>query len=345
MEKKRKKIKVLGVCGGNGVILHPLKRHVIGNIEDRKVFMSPKNQQWYDNFKVPFTNDLRVAEFLFQDVDVIIGAPNCGASSILGFTGNKKRKNPIDDESVQLFFESVLKYQPKIWVMENLPAMLNNISRASFKDLFPDYRFIFHVMNMGDIGNSQVTRKRLLIVAMKRELPAEVFMEFSELTRTTKPASITEILKGLEEDNESIGNVRENPEKSIKMGNKSFTFEEIQTGWLKTYKKSKYWPLSNNKKDKTFIPGVYRLFPDDYPQTVRQDPRQFRPDGLPMSPRELARIQGVPDKFKLHIPKDGTEGKEQSYYINKARITVAKGAPYEVGEWVARKLKAIKKHL
>lgn len=342
--KKKKKLKILGVSGGNGVILYPIRRHVIGNIEERGVFKTDKNLQWYMNFKVPFVDDLMVAKFLFNKPDIIIGAPDCGHSSILGFTGNKKRKSPQDNASIRMFFQSIIDYKPKIWIMENLPALLNSISQNDMKESFPDYRFIFHVMSMAELGNSQKTRKRLIVVALHRDLPAELFMAFSEVERQNEIKTVAELIGDLKEDNPDIGNVRERSTKKIKMGNKSFSFKEIEKGWNDKHKGKRYWPLKEDDPESAFIPGVYRLLDDKHPQTIRQDPRQFREDGKPLSPRELARIQGIPDSFKLYIPQDDAK-KKVGYYINKARITVAKGAPYELGVWLKSKLLLCQKYL
>lgn len=347
IRKKPRKLKILGVCGGNGVILHPFRRHVIGNIESRGVFKTENNMQWYLNFKVPTVDDVQVAKHLFKNPDIIIGAPDCGHSSILGFTGNKKRKNPIENASIKQFFQAILDYKPKIWIMENLPALLNSISMTDLKNNFPNYRFIFHTLSMAELGNSQKTRKRLIIVALDRSLPAELFMAFSDIERQNEPQVVKKVLAGLEEDNHELGNIRESRDKKIKMGNKSMTFGEIEDGWNTRHKDSRYWPLDESKKDSAFIPGVYRLSPNKFPQTCRQDPRQFRPDGKPLSPRELARIQGIPDKFKLYIPpaEEIEDSRDLEYYINKARITVAKGAPYELGMWLKSKIELCKKYM
>lgn len=339
------RLSILGVCGGNGVLLHPLKRYLVGNIEHRKVFFTTDKAQWYRNFSVPLVEDVKLAEYMFRDVDIIVGAPDCGHSSILRFTGSKKSKNPTENKSIRTFFESILTYKPKLWVMENLPALLNSITQSSFKEQFPDYRFIFHIVSMAEFGNSQKTRKRLVIIAIDRNLPADVFMEFSEITKQNKIMTVSELIGDLDKDNPINMNIREPGDKSVKMGNKSFTFLEIEEGWNnKKLKKKRYWPLDLKKKDSAYIPGVYRLLSNGYPQTVRQDPRQFRPDGKPLSPRELARIQGIPDGFILHRPEE-KEFFDALYYINKARITVAKGAPYELGMWIAEKIKKTRKFL
>ena len=343
--KTKKKLKILGVCGGNGVILHPIKRYVVGNIEERGVFKTPKNLQWYFNFQVPFVDDLMVAKFLFKNPDIIIGAPDCGHSSILGFTGSKKRKSAIENNSVRMFFQSIIDYKPKIWIMENLPALLNSITQNELKEKFPDYRFVFHIISMAELGNSQKTRKRLVIVALDRNLPAELFMAFSDIQPQKNIKNVEDLIGDLVKDNPENGNIRERPSKKIKMGKKSFSFREIRIGWKKRYPDKRYWPLKEEDPESAYIPGVYRLFNNKPPQTVRQDPRQFREDGKPLSPRELARIQGIPDEFQLYIPPDGANGKSVNYYVNKARITVAKGAPYELGLWLKSRIKLCKKYL
>lgn len=58
--------------------------------------------------------------------------------------------------------------------------------------------------------------------------------------------------------------------------------------------------------------------------TARKADRQFKWNGLPMSPRELARIMGIPDKFKIHIEED-----RKNYWINKGRLIVTQTFPYE----------------
>lgn len=331
-KKKKQKLKILGVCGGNGVILYPFRNSLIGNIEFRSIFKTKSNLQWYLNFKVPFVSDLMVAKFLFPKVDVIIGAPDCGHSSILTMSSTGKMKNPMDNESVKTFFGSILEYKPKLWLMENLPAMLNTVTMTDFKENFPEYRFIFHTLSVAEFGNSQKTRKRLVVIGIHRDLPSDVFMHMNDIYKVNELKKVDELIGDLQEDNIKIANIREDETKETKMGKKSFSFKAIAAKWNGDYKKDKYWKV-DDIKNMPYIPGVYRLFKNDYPQTCRKDPRQFRPDGKPLSPRELARIQGVPDSFKLFINEEKLE-----HSINKARATVTKGAPYEIGLWFKKQV-------
>ena len=46
---------VLGVCAGQGALLFPFRKHLIGNIEVRGVFHTPGEEQWKANFgDIPF---------------------------------------------------------------------------------------------------------------------------------------------------------------------------------------------------------------------------------------------------------------------------------------------------
>lgn len=338
-KKKSKKLKVLGVCGGNGVILYPFRRNLIGNIEFRSAFKSKSNLQWYQNFKVPYVSDLTVGQYLFKEVDVIIGAPDCGHSSILTYTGGRgKLKDPNENESVRTFFSSIKQYQPKLWLMENLPGMMNTITMSDFKDNFPNYRFVFHNLSVSEFGNSQKTRKRLVVIGIQKDLPADVFMYMNDIYRVNEIKTVGELLEGLEEDDLEFGNVREDEEKEVKMGKTHYSFKAIAKEWNTKLKKEKYWPTGIVKMP--YIPGVYRVKKNDFPQTCRKDPRQFRPDGKPLSPRELARFQGIPDKFKFFMNPEKVE-----HSINKARATVTKGAPYEIGLWFKNQLELCKPFL
>jgi site-specific DNA-cytosine methylase len=350
MEKKKKKIKkknklkILGVCGGNGVFLHPLKKYLVSNIEPRPIFHTKSQLQWYLNFKVPLFTDMIAASYVYPKIDIIIGAPDCGHSSILNLSKGSKAKNPLENASVKLFFESVKFYKPKLFVMENLPALLNKITMADFKSNFPNYMFVFHTLSVAEFGNSQKTRKRLIVIGFRKDLKraGDVFMHMNDIYPVAELKKVGELLEGIGEDDIKFGNVREDEGKLVKMGAADKeTLKSIAKVWRTDLKGETYWPMTNEKYPNIpYIPGVYRLHKKEYPQTVKKDTRQFRPDGKPLSPRELARIQGIPDSFKLYIDPD-----KKDYSINKARATVAKGVPYEVGLWLSKQLEKCLEYL
>lgn len=338
----QKELKVLGVCGGNGVILHPFLKgpfEIIGNIEPRPLFWSLKNEQWKANFKdIPMQKSL----LKVSGVDVLVGHPDCGDSSILRYSRSKKLGNPKENNSLILFFNAIKLYQPKFFLFENLEAFLKSTSKKALKNIWKEYKLIFHVGSVTAFGNSQKDRKRLVIVGIRRDLGKGYMKYFLNLPVPFKIQTTGELLRRLPkgpEENLSLGHVREPLSNdymiTIYAGKKYSTIE------LK-----KYWDYNPGDKrwktpEKRFktAPGVYRNLADAIPATVRKGNREFNPQGLMMSPRERARIQGIPDQFKIHIDPNNTQ-----YWINKGRTTVTKCPPYEIGQWFFNCLSKIIKH-
>ena len=56
-------MKILAVNGGNGVIVYPMRKYLIGNVEIRSNFKTPLDRQWKANFgEIPlFTKAGRAA--------------------------------------------------------------------------------------------------------------------------------------------------------------------------------------------------------------------------------------------------------------------------------------------
>lgn len=313
-------MRVLGVCGGNGVILHPLKEFLIANIEPRAIFATPNNVQWRLNFgEIPLYKNLKD----FIKVDVIVGAPDCGHSSILSYSRAKKFSNARENVSLNMFFDSIWKYSPNFFLMENLPALLEQIPLEELQKNFPDYNIIPHISSVADFGNSQKTRIRLLLIGYKRKFGRLTF----PIKKQNIPKHAGKLIKGLLKEDVKLCNVREDINSVITMyAGFKLSLKEAKNRWRLELSNSKRWLVSNKKF--TTAPGVYKNLKHDYPATARKMNRQFNHWGLTMTPRELARIQGVPDTFKLYY--DDTR---RQYCINKARATVTKTPPYEIGLW------------
>jgi site-specific DNA-cytosine methylase len=318
--------KVLGVCGGNGVLLYPFKDNLIGNIEPRSIFKTPDYIQWKLNFpNIDFAWKLSQFSELYKKPDIIIGAPDCGHSSILAYSRAKKMSNPKKNESLNIFFESIKKYKPKIWLMENLPPLLDTITEEDFKTNFPDYKFIFMICPVSEFGNSQIHRKRLLVIGIKKDsgIPKKYF-QFPFKIHELKTCG--ELLKGLHyHEDEGICHVRENLSDIITLyAGFKINLSDCREEWLR--RGTKRWKVEGRNFENA--PGVYLNPKDDFPATARKQNRQFNHKGYMMSPRELGRIQGVPDEFKLWY-----DGNKKRYCINKARVSVTKCPPFEIGTW------------
>ena len=333
------KVDILAVCGGNGSWLYPMRKHLIGNIEIRSVFHTPDNIQWKDNFgEIPYW---RNSGGLMTFPDVIVGAPDCESSSMMALTRAKEFSNPLDNDSFAMFFDQIKTYEPSIFFMENLPKAKYSVKEIKW--LSDEYHLHYLTGSVSKFGNSQVGRIRLIVMGIRKDFPVNHKLIWKHITKfkIKKPKTTGILLKGLNTYNHSYkaGHITEdlNSEVTMYAGFK-----------MKLSQVRKYWTI--RKKEKRFIakdrkyssaPGVYRNLRWEYPQVARKSNRQFNPDGIQMSPRELARIQGIPDEFIIHMESDeGVRG----YWINKGRTTVAKCPPYEVGIWISNALKWIYSH-
>lgn len=327
-------MKILGVSGGAGVLLHPFKKYLIGNYEIRKDFITPNEIQWKLNFDdIPLWRTTELDPNLKPDI--IMGQPNCGQFSILSHSRKSKKGINKDEPSLELFFNSIEIYKPKLFLLENLPALTKSISKIQLKRRLPEYKFILHNGSVSFWGNSQVSRKRLIMIGIRKDTEYSlkgfpVFM-VNKLKNTSQLLSDILLLNDTQDDH--FCNINENDDdKSIAIfGGKQMTIKDIRYEWCNRLKGQSRWftEEKDNVKFKT-APGVYRNLGDKYPATARKSNRQYDWYGNMMTPRQLARIQGIPDTFKIWMD---FKGDKRLTSINKGRITVTKCPPYEIGLW------------
>ena len=335
-------MKILGINAGNGVLIYPMRKYLIGNVEIRPVFKLPNDEQWKLNFgNIPLITD-PVQMTRFTNVDVICGAPNCGHSSMLAYSRAKKLSDPMKDESFELYMISLKLLMPKVFMMENLPKTLDIISENVWISSFPDYELIFHILPVTEWGNSQKTRKRLLIIGLKKDhFKADIFQardHFLNIYKVKEIKTCETLSIGLDEEDWDTGHIREDIDDIITMySGYKISLREAQQFWLQN-SKLKRWPVNDRKF--TTAPGVYRNLADGYPAVARKANRQFNPQGLQMSPRELARIQNIPDTFKIYMDHN-----RKTFSINKGRTTVSKSPPYDIGRWFYKQLLKVKEYI
>lgn len=338
-------LKVLGVCQAQGNLLLPLKRYLIANIEPRACFHSKDEEQWKINFgEIPFVrNSNELSNEVYKEANIIIGSPNCGASSILSFSRKKSFGKPKEDDSIKLFLEITKMVKPMVFFMENLPKLLDFIPKEEFMGLFPEYSLVFHQVSVSEFGNSQESRVRLIIVGVKKSDSRVNIQQFKKVFKVRKLKLTKDILNSLKLA-ERTGNIREDDNHKVCMydyrdKNKTkLDLKTIRKLWVNDFKQEYKWPIHSPKM--RALPGVYRNNENKYPMTARKADRQFRPDGTIMSPAELAAIQGFPKRFKIYHSEGKNVGK--NYWINKGRVTVTKCPPYEIGIWFKKCL--LKKH-
>lgn len=328
---------VLGISAGQGGLLFPFRKHLLGNIEPRGVFHTPGEEQWKANFKdVPFYKGYCLQEF-DEKVDIIISSPDCGASSIMRLSKVKELGKPKDNRSLNLVIGGINYYKPKIFLIENLPRLLSLLPNKYLQETFKDYKLIFHERSVSDYGNSQVSRKRLIIIGVHKKTGKKYLNAFDEVFQVKTPKLTRELL--FESPYGSNYNIP--IEKTLAMydyrklpAKKNLTVRKIQLLWNSDFKNEKKWPIKTAKM--STLPGVYRLELDKAPLTLRPADRQFRPDGYPLGILDFKAIMGFPKAYKIFMDEGN-----YLYWLNKARYTIAKGSVYEISVWFKRCLKKV----
>lgn len=330
-----KNLKVLGVCAGQGALLFPFKKNLLGNIEIRGVFHTPGEEQWKLNFgDIPFYKGFCLQEF-DEKVDIIISSPDCGASSVMRLSKVKELGNPQDNRSLNLVIAAILEYKPKVFLIENLPRLLSLLPKDFFEETLKDYKLVFHERSVSDYGNSQVSRKRLVIIGVHKKTGKKYLNAFNEVFQVKTPT----ITRNLLNDYQNPLNYNIPIEKTLAMydyrklpAKKNLTVRKIQLLWNSDFKNEKKWPIKTAKM--STLPGVYRLELDKAPLTLRPADRQFRPDGYPLGILDFKAIMGFPKAYKIFMDEGN-----YLYWLNKARYTIAKGSVYEISIWFKRCLK------
>lgn len=329
-----KKTKVLGVAGGGGALLLPFLKDpnykILGNIEPRAVFHTKKEENWRQNFgKIPFKTDFFD---LKKRPDIIVGSPDCGASSTMRLSKVKELGNPEKNQTINLLIQAVLTYKPKVFLLENVPKLLTLVPIEVWKKVFKKYDLIFHNHSMADLGNSQVSRKRLLIIGIKKGNSKFKKENFQKIFQVNKPKVTRNLLEAAYFEG---NNTNYMPPKNKIMAmydyrklpkKENLTVKRIHYLWTHDFKSEKKWPIKTAKM--STLPGVYRLESDRPPLTVRPADRQFRPDGWPLGINDIRNIMGFPKDFKIYYDPE-----DPIYWMNKARNVFAKGACYCVGVW------------
>ncbi|HCA09639.1 DNA cytosine methyltransferase [Chryseobacterium sp.] len=109
-----------------------------------------------------------------ESVDLIIGGPPCQAYSIVGRAPLKHKK---DDERTRLYIQYgrfLKKYNPKMFVFENVPGILSAADGQYYKNLQSYYKRLGYnveakLLNSYNYGVIQ-HRQRVIIIGWKKEL-------------------------------------------------------------------------------------------------------------------------------------------------------------------------------
>lgn len=334
-------MRFIGINAGNGVLVHPFKKYLVANYEARPIFKTPGDIQWCLNFgDIPlYTKYSDIEDIgIYKDIDGIVSAPDCGHSSVLAYSRAKKLSNPKDNPSLNMFIKGVLKIKPKVFLMENLSKMTEMFTRQELESTFSEYQLISLEGPVSEFGNSQENRVRLVLIGYRKDLPKEIINKaqysFTQVYKVSKIKTAGELIRGLEVEDYRTGNVREKINQIITIyAGCKMSLLDIQRYWAENPKEKRFLVKGKNF---TTAPGVYRNLESSLPATARKANRQYNHYGLQLTPRELARIQGVPDRFIIYMDPNNLQ-----YWINKGRATVTKTPPYEIGYWFYKQCKKV----
>ncbi|MCB0485285.1 MAG: DNA cytosine methyltransferase [Flavobacteriaceae bacterium] len=109
-----------------------------------------------------------------EEVDVIIGGPPCQAYSVVG---RAPLKHKTDDERTKLYIQYgrfLKKYNPKLFVFENVPGFLSAAKGQYYKNLKSYYKRLGYevdakLLNAYDYGVVQ-NRQRVIIIGWQKDL-------------------------------------------------------------------------------------------------------------------------------------------------------------------------------
>lgn len=229
-----------------------------------------------------------------KEVDVIIGGPPCQGFSIAGNIG----RTFIDDERNRLFKEFVrfvTSVQPKMFVLENVAAMVTHLKGETIKAIVEafenagcGYKVKYEVLNSANYGIAQ-ERRRIVIVGVRTDIESE----FSYPKKSDKVYTIKDVIDDLPKlksgETSGIPN-------HIAMKHSAQMLEKM--GYIK------------DGGDRMDIPEELRPKSGDIRKYIRYDSKKpsvcvtgdmrkifHYEQNRALTARELARIQSFPDDF------------------------------------------------
>ena len=267
-----------------------------------------------------------------ENVDVLVGGPPCQAYSLVGRARSKT--NMVGDPRnylYMLYYKVLEKYQPKMFVFENVPGLLTANGGSYFDDMRKRFRkagyFLEHrVLNSKEYGVLQ-NRRRVILIGWregtnytypeldKKEQKYLVDDLFSDLpsiepgeTRNVYKCELTEYLREseirMEDDILTLHQARPNQERDRKI------YRRVIEAWNDGQRRLKYTELPEElctHNNRTAFLDRFKVVAKDMPyaQTmvahISKDGHYFiHPDikqARSISVREAARIQSFPDNY------------------------------------------------
>jgi DNA (cytosine-5)-methyltransferase 1 len=133
--------------------------------------------------------------------DLIIGGPPCQAYSIVGRSRDPNKMKEDPRNHLYLYYiEFLKKYQPKVFVFENVPGILSANNGTQLGKIFDSikavgYNVEYKVLNAKDFNVLQ-DRKRVIIIGSRSDIQFE-YPQFKELDLSKKKRGFADLTKDL----------------------------------------------------------------------------------------------------------------------------------------------------
>lgn len=161
-------MKVVGITSGIGSLQYGFKKAGF-EIEHQHEWRKYYNSGTYEaNYGKEYTEDYDM-DSKFKGVDMIVSHPECGNFSNL-YCGKNKAARLKDPGDIYKFMDLCKLYQPKFFLVDNLPKSLTAVAPNEWEDFFPEYNIEFELVSNWGYGNVQKFRNRLFVIGSHKDL-------------------------------------------------------------------------------------------------------------------------------------------------------------------------------
>lgn len=302
------KLQVMGITSGVGSLQYGFKKSgfdVLHSHEWRKYYHQDKTYEKNYGKDNHFSYDPIEG---FSGVDCIVSHPECGNFSNL-YTGKNREQRQVDPGDIYKFIDLAKQYQPKTFLVDNLPKSIMAVSKDDWFKNFPDYEIYFEMISNWGYGNIQKNRNRLFIIGVRKDL------DWKFVPRESKhEITVWDLIQDIPDDapNHQIMKLEDCSQwAGYQIGDKSrkkLTLAEMQE-WFASCKPGRNIPYFNLKGESKQKPGYSVVNIDRHCPVLTGgggfydtyyffDPirRYYRPFTI----RERLRIQGFEDDFILY---------------------------------------------
>ena len=149
-------------------------RSIVPNVILERVIEEEMNE---DNLAALFkkVDGLLKKQKIHNEIDVIVGGPPCQAYSLIGRPNNKDKEGDKRLYLYRVYSEFLKKYQPKMFVFENVPGLLSCTSdgHSHFEEIKKclkevGYEIDFKILCAKDYGVLQ-NRNRVILIGWKKD--------------------------------------------------------------------------------------------------------------------------------------------------------------------------------